>query len=94
MLQYDEMTFSYDKILVHFRGNWLHYDEKEFFRAEMLALFPDYRALCRIVKLTALDLNFVRYFQNRREKVYTSMPARVRLQELPCSSALLLITGV
>ena len=41
----------YDEILVHFRRNWLHYDEKEFLHAEMFALFPDYRALCRIVEI-------------------------------------------
>ena len=28
MLHYVEMAPTYDEILVHFRRNWLHYDEK------------------------------------------------------------------
>ena len=41
----------YDEIVVHFRRNWMDYDEKGFLHAEMFALSPDYRALCRIVEI-------------------------------------------
>ena len=49
------MALSYDEILARFRRNWMHYDKTWLLRPEMLALFPDYRALYRIADIDCIS---------------------------------------
>ena len=41
----------YGEILLHSLRNWVHYAEKGLLHAQIFALFPDYRALSRIVEI-------------------------------------------
>ena len=62
----------YDGILVHFRRNWLHYDEQVFPATEMFALVLDYRALCRIIEIDCTIAELRVIFESRLKKgVYT-----------------------
>ena len=63
------MTLSYE-ILVHFRRNWLHYDEKVFVGAERPALSPYYHALLHIAEIDCNSAKFRTMFPKSTVKRY------------------------